>query len=418
MALANEKPVKKRNCKLKDDEPRSGMESLPRDIALDVLSRLPITSLMQSRFVNRAWNMLSYDPNLASMHLSRASKNNRCLIFHCDYPIRNQLSFVELSDLENGIVRKIQTPFFHVMPEFTVVGSCNGFLCFSDSLYKDSVCIYNPFTREYKELPKSRQFEDQEVVLGFGFHPVTNEYKVVKIIYYWNHYNEGPRYRRPSTRNYTGSEVYVCSLGNTNWRNVGKVPYWLERRASEALVNGRLHWLAQSPLGRGIRMHRIRSIVSFDLEDEQFREVPKPDCGALNRIHYHLVVLGGCLSAVVLYHRERFEIWVMGEYNVKESWIKKFVVQDHSPQFMKSQRLTPYRIWKNVLSQNSVRVICLLENGNVLIEYKGGVIVSHDPENGTLRKLMFEGMPDLFQSVVHVGSLNCINNPIHTSRKT
>ena len=167
MALASEKPVKKRNCKLEDDEPRSGMESLPPDIALDVLSRLPITSLMQSRFVNRAWNMLSYDPNLVSMHLSRASKNKPCLVFHCDYPIRNHLYFVELSDLENGIVRKIQTPFSDVMSELGVIALCNGLSCLSDSLYGDPLYIYNPFTREYKELPKSRQCEDQEVVFGF-----------------------------------------------------------------------------------------------------------------------------------------------------------------------------------------------------------------------------------------------------------
>ncbi|GFZ05254.1 hypothetical protein Acr_17g0008260 [Actinidia rufa] len=211
--------------------------------------------------------------------------------------------------------------------------------------------------------------------------------------------------RRPSTQNHTGSEVYVCSLGNTNWRSVGKVPYWLESRASEALVNGRLHWLTRSPLGQGIRMDRIRNIISFDPEDEQFREVPKPDCGALNRINYHLAALGGCLSLVVLYQREQFEIWVMGEYNVKQSWVKKFVIQDQSPQFMKSQRLPSYGIWKNVLSLKNARVLCLLENGNVLIEYKGGVLVSHDPENGAVRKLMFEGMPDLLQSVVHVGSL-------------
>ena len=69
MALASQNTSKQRNCKKEDDEPRSGMESLPHDVALDILSRLPISSLVQSRLVNRAWNVLSYDPNLVALNL-------------------------------------------------------------------------------------------------------------------------------------------------------------------------------------------------------------------------------------------------------------------------------------------------------------------------------------------------------------
>ncbi|GFZ05253.1 hypothetical protein Acr_17g0008250 [Actinidia rufa] len=134
-----------------------------------------------------------------------------------------------------------------------------------------------------------------------------------------------------------------------------------------------------------------------------------------SRCNYHLVVLGGCLSTVILYHFVRFEIWVMGEYNVKESWIKKFIIQDYSPQFMKSRWRPSYRIWKNVLSQKNARILCQLENGNSLIEYKGGVEVSHDPCSGAFKKQTFQGMPDLSRSVAHVSSLNWVDNIIHRS---
>ncbi|KAF5948603.1 hypothetical protein HYC85_014560 [Camellia sinensis] len=423
MSLASEKLSKKRKCKMEDDQPRSGMESIQHDIALDIFSRLPITSLLQFSFVSRFWQMLSYDPHLAALHFSRTAKTNPYLIFHCDYPIRNQLCFAELSDqTDNEIVRRIQTPFHDTMPEFKVIASCNGLLCLSDSLYGDPLYMYNPFTREYKELPKSRQYDDQEVVFGFGFHPVTNEYKVVKTVLFWNQYNmlphprprPRPRHRRLRIGDHTGSEVQVYSLGSTNWRSIGKVPYLLEQRASEALVDGRLHWLTHPRLYLGARIHRSRSIVSFDLADEQFREVPRPECGSLNRTNYHLAVLGGCLSAVVWC--QRFEIWVMEEYSVKESWTKKFNIEDWSRQFLKPGfRQRPYGIWKNVLNQRFARVLCLLENGNILMEYKGGVLVSHDPNSGTYKKLVFQGMPDLFQTFVHFGSLNWIDTPIHTS---
>ncbi|KAL7185938.1 hypothetical protein ACSBR2_027819 [Camellia fascicularis] len=333
MDLASEKHSKKRKGKLDDDQRRIGMESLPPEIAPDVLSRLPITSLLQFRFVSQACHMLSYDPHLAARHFSQATKNNPCLIFHCDYPIRNQLCFVELSDqMDNEIVRRIQTPFCDTMLEFKVIASCNGLLCLSNSFYDDPVYIYNPFTRVYKELPKSRQFDDQELVFGFGFHPVNNEYKIVKITLFQNQRG------RP--------EVQVYTLGSTNWRTTGKVSSRLEWQELEVLVNGRLHWLTPCR-----SQYSSRSIVSFDLADEQFRGVPRPECGGLNKFFYNLAVLGGCLSAVVRHRYKRFEIWMMKEYNSKESWVKKFNIGYCSSQFLKQELPQPYRIWKIVLNQ-------------------------------------------------------------------
>lgn len=356
MDLIIEKHNKKIKCKL-EDQSRNGLDSLPREISLDILSRLPITSVMQSRFVCRAWHTLSLDQNLVNLHLSQATKRNPFLIFHCDYPIRNQLYFVEFSDRDDdkGIVRKINTPFSASMPEFKVVGSCNGLLCLSDSLYNDSVYIYNPFTRDYIELPKSRQYQEQEVVCGFGFCQGTDEYKVVKIVYHWTVDIGFWPARRMRMRGYTKSEVLVFSLGSNTWRSIGKAPYQLERKSPEALfMNERLHWLSRMP-----NNVRGRRIVSFDLADEQFHEVPRPDFGGRNRRNYHLALLEGCLSAVV-YTCGELEIWVMKEYDVKESWIKEFRIGAHVPKILNQNLRRPFRIWKNTFNR-TVRVLCFLK---------------------------------------------------------
>ncbi|XP_059662875.1 F-box protein At3g07870 [Cornus florida] len=416
MDLGGEKQVQKRRFKLEEDQStrRNGMESLPRDIALDILSRLPITSVIQSRFVCRSWNMLSHDPHLVNLQFSETANNTPYLIFHSDYPIRNQLYFVDFTDQDDTHkmkekVKKIRIPFWSDMPEFYVVGSCNGLLCLLDSLYKDALHVYNPFTRDYKELPKSVKFQEQEAVFGFGFHPVTGEYKVVKVVYY-RHGNCGSLgARRFRIRDYSQSEVQIYSLGSNSWRSIGKAPYQFERRSSEALVNGRLHWVTR--LGR-YHGARGRIIVSFDIAEEQFLEVPRPECGGLNRCNYRLTVLGGCLSAVVYCNYGKLEIWVMKDYSVKESWIKEFNIAAYSPKLMNQELQQSYGIWRNILSGKGARVLCLLKNGNLLIEYKGGVIVSYNPESRKFKNLTFQGMPNLFQTVVHVGSLNWIDNPI------
>ncbi|KAK2995631.1 hypothetical protein RJ640_013588 [Escallonia rubra] len=413
MESYSENESKKAKCNLQEDgedHPGNGMDNLPRDIALDILSRLPITSLIQFRVVSRAWNMLSHDTQLVNMHISRTANRSPYLILHCDYPLRNELYWVEFSDRnEEGRVRKIHVPFCGSMPEFNVVGSSNGLLCLSDSLFGDAIFVYNPFTGKYKELPKSRQYEEQEVMIGFGFHPVINEYKVVKMVYYRNAY-VGP-WRARSFRNYDcpHSEVQVLSLGRDVWRSIGNVPYQLERRSKAILVNGKLHWLSRAGRHYGVRG---RIIISFDLADERFSEVPKPDCGGLNKCNYHLAVLGGCLAAAVYRPCPKYEIWVMKEYNLKESWIKQYSLGDYMPRLLNQALQQSFGIWRNILIERLATVLCLLKNGEILVEYRGGTLASYDPESGKFTNVMFHGMPNIFQTIVHIGSLNWIDVPI------
>ncbi|KAG5232053.1 F-box family protein [Salix suchowensis] len=405
MDLDCERHSKRRKTKVEDDPQTTGMELLPREIAHDILSRLPITSLVQFKCVCRAWRALLQDPQLVNLYLTFSTlvTDQPCLILHCDFPIRNNLYFVDFAahEEEKEKVKTIRAPFSSVMPEFEVVGSCNGLLCLSDSLYNDSLFIYNPFTGRYKELPKSFQYPDQEVVLGFGFNAKTKEYKVIRIVYYRNRHGGYPRSRRAI---YSLSEVQVLTLGCPEWRSLGKVSYRL-RRASGALVNGRLHWIS-----RPCRNKPARRLVSFDLTDEQFREVPKPDCGGLNRCT-DLVALRGCLSAAVYCNYRRLEIWVMKEYNVKGSWVKEYNIGPYLPKGLKQKPVRPPKIWKNDSSGRVVGALCVLKNGEILLEYKNRALFSYDPENGKFKDVELKGAPNWFQTVVHVGSLNWIDTP-------
>lgn len=396
-----------------EDEPGSSgtlMESLPPEIINNIFSRLTISSLVQSEYVCRAWRMLVQDPN----HVGTA-QNKLCLIFHCDNPIRNHLYFSDFPSHSNEIdkVKKIQTPFCASMPEFDIIGSSNGLLCLSDSLYNDSIYIYNPFTRDYRELPKSIiQYPNQKVVFGFGFHSQTKEYKVVKFIYYRNG-RRGPLARRGI---YTAaqSDVQVLTLGSSTWRSLGGSSTW--RSLGKVCNNNyRGHWPEQVCANGRLVWHRRyfrgHSLVSFDLADEQFKEVPQPKVDGFWRSDYQLVVLRGCLAAAYHNRDGKLQIWVMKDFDVMESWVKEFNI----PSYMPKQPILEVNqnfIVSKLARNRRLRVLWLLSNGEILLEYRSRLLVVYDPKSGEFKDLEFQGMPKWFQTVVHVGNLSQVNTLI------
>lgn len=381
----------------------STMESLPREIALDILSRLPITSLIQVKWVCRSWRSLAQDPLLATMHFSRMNDYDPGLVLHCDLPLQNHLYYLHLSS-PDIVITRLRVP---MISEFAVVGSCNGLLCLWHSLFKDKCYIYNPFTRDFKELPVPEQFPTQtRVTLGFGFHPGTKEYKVVRIVYYRNEDEvsnfQVRRYSLPE------SEVQVLTLGNgmSTWRSKGRTSYQLlgsHPYQSQVLLNGRLHWLTCRH-----RHQSRRQLVSFDLADEQFQEVPTPNHGIFGRYFSHLAILRGCLAAITQGFRQ-LNIWVMKEYGVKESWVKEFSIGAHLPRHLDLNQAPFIYVPECPINWSQARALCFFKNGELLLEYKRRSLVSCDPTSGAFKEISFGGLPESFSTFVHIGSLNFIN---------
>ena len=79
------------------------IDNLPQDIALDILSRLPITSLFQIKSVCKVWNALTQDQCLPDLYDARANNRNPGLIFHCDCLKQNKLCFLDCGDGPDSI---------------------------------------------------------------------------------------------------------------------------------------------------------------------------------------------------------------------------------------------------------------------------------------------------------------------------
>ncbi|XVF71785.1 hypothetical protein PTKIN_Ptkin12aG0066900 [Pterospermum kingtungense] len=393
---------------VKTEQPEANiMERLPQEMILRILSRLPVTSLVQSMLVCRAWRSLIQDPLLVSNHFSNMADKGPSFIFQTNQPSSPyQLFFIDFADIHSDgkvVFKKLPNSSMSMY----LVDSCNGLLCMRVS---QEIHIYNPFTRVSLELPKLDSFS-RVGHIAFGFDRTTNKYKVVRIVFRRLFIGSGSLVDVAAS-SIKQSEVHVITIGDPAWRKIGTLPYYLTRQTPKALVNGRIHWFPKP-----YRNTTASLLISFDLATEQFEEIPKPDCCGLDRCFHHLMVLGGCLSVGAYHDNEQLEIWVMKEYGIKESWIKQFnIATNYLPKTLQLNdlqrvniaraRLAGFRNW-------SVRPLCILKNGEILLHYRNRVIVLYDPQHGTFMEFTFPEMPSWYKFVVQVGSLNWIDTPIN-----
>ncbi|GLT73600.1 hypothetical protein SLA2020_454460 [Shorea laevis] len=168
--------------------------------------------------------------------------------------------------------------------------------------------------------------------------------------------------------------VQVFTVGTTEWRNKGAPPPQLTDKIGppKALVEGSLHWVTDVGMGG---VHRIFSIISFELADEVFEEIPHPPCQRFVSRNYGLSVLNGRLSAGGLADELHFDIWVMKQHRVKESWVKQFsfdpFVLGGPPRFY--------------------TVIRALKNGGIQLQNGDRSLVSYDPVENRFETLQMSG---------------------------
>ncbi|GLU15670.1 hypothetical protein SLE2022_321420 [Rubroshorea leprosula] len=400
-----EEEREKKRVKLADDPSNREMvqrdlHDLPLDMLLEILSRLPITSLIHFKTTSHAGYDLIADPGFPLMFRNRVSDSNPCLILFNHNWVGSwprKLYFVDIEDCSPR-VRKIDPPQHSKVDN--LVGSCNGLLCLSligGSSESYSLLIYNPFVGDAVRVPPAHRFLNQSEVFSFGFHPRTGEFKVVRIVWYEKIMTvvhpaldvEEVEEVDEGFATVDESMVQVFTVGTTEWRYKGAPPPQLtdEIEPPEALVEGSLHWVVVVGMG-GFGF--IFGIISFELADEVFDEIPHPPCQRFVSSGYSLSVLHGCLSAAGLVDDTlHFDIWVMKQHRVKESWVKQF-------------SFDPYSIggWPGFST-----VVCALKNGEILLLYNCSCLVSFDPVENKFKTLQISGLPMHFQALPFLPSL-------------
>ncbi|KAK6254633.1 hypothetical protein SCA6_015938 [Theobroma cacao] len=290
--------------------------NLSQDIIEEILSRLPVKSLLRFKCVSKSWKSLISSPSFARMQLERASGTS--------VVITSTPSRLNLVDYETSFCEvPLDFPPKRQDRRVRIMGSCHGLVAVA--LEKDKVFLWNPSTGDYKKLPDPC-FPSSGLLCfyGFGYDSSTDDYKLLL----------GAQTSAWHPISYTFCKevtVSIFSLRNNSWRmiqfpsaNSSIFPFL---NLSGSLVNGALHWLK----GKNVTVE----IQAFDLKTERFSIVPIPDKPQTSFHYLNIGVLGGRLCLTFYNHNfclneppshHPLEIWVMKDYGVKESWSKFLTV--------------------------------------------------------------------------------------------
>ncbi|XP_045810195.1 F-box/kelch-repeat protein At3g23880-like [Trifolium pratense] len=303
------------------------------DIAFSILSKLPVKSLKRFSSVCKSWINLFENPIFINMF-----RNNLLFTLYADdndvYLILDQL--FELYDWKFYLLygedkfqnkQKLDLPDYvdfireaYDVEAISILGSgINGILCIYDHDTHTEVVLWNPATRGYMKVPYSvPDFQDEDStdisLHGFGYDHVRDDYKIIE------HVGYNASCRTPSHVVFDPFwEIY--SLESNSWRKINYDMPIRARATSDVYLNGVCHWWRET--------NNETCLVSFNLCNEVCLTTPSPlpDVPP-DGFGVHLTVLNGSLALISnRKNTASYQISILGEFGVKESWIRLFDVQ-------------------------------------------------------------------------------------------
>ncbi|KAM3249609.1 hypothetical protein P3L10_011379 [Capsicum annuum] len=132
--------------------------TLPLELIIEILSRLPVKSLLKFTCVSKSWLDLISSPEFIKSQLELSANNKYNTHQRLKLYYRNEYSFRSLRSLlyepdkeeasdSNYPIKKLKSSSYSM-------GSVNGLICLVDE--SDDLYLWNQSIRKYRKLPNSR----------------------------------------------------------------------------------------------------------------------------------------------------------------------------------------------------------------------------------------------------------------------
>ncbi|KAF5730353.1 F-box and associated interaction domains-containing protein putative isoform 1 [Tripterygium wilfordii] len=280
--------------------------TIPEDIVVEILARLPVKSVLRFKCVAKRWNQIIRSYDFVSKHCSKQEPTCAFVVRH-DPEEEECYSWLHEPQIDPEVetANLIFSENFDLLP--VVFGPCNGLLCLCDTA--GNVTIWNPSTKEHKDLPKTYGHDFNN--FGFGFDRKTNDYNVLRFV------SEG---NRPNV----SFEIELYSLNNDVWYGYPVAAVLVDYNLdSHAYNNGVCYcWAVKGA---------VAFIASFDMADHKFDWMRPPNCNiSWVDCGVKLEILDGSLAAVLYLNdveSTNYDIWVMTKQGDNEIlWVKKVCI--------------------------------------------------------------------------------------------
>lgn len=280
--------------------------NLPWEITIEILSRLPVKSLVRFKCVSKSfYSLISQDAQFKRKHLDQSTRHD--LIVNLELRPYHLFSF-SLSSLssddhdQDGVIELAYPIEDEHWGYMTVSRSCNGLLCIEDK--RGIVCIWNPSTRELRGLPDCPR-ADERMAFSLGYDSSSDDYKVLSI-------------HRSLVNGAVGTVFQLFSLKrDSSWRKIMDLPGMkFNVGGSYDFYNGAFYWIEN--ISRCAEWDEPLVIASFDIKEEKLKEfeLSPPIRYSDQYTIFDVSVLGGKLCLYSQSSDTSFDLWVIEEYGV------------------------------------------------------------------------------------------------------
>ncbi|EOA22384.1 hypothetical protein CARUB_v10003026mg [Capsella rubella] len=323
-------------------------DDLPEDLVVEILSRVPVVSMLRLRATTKTWNVLIKDGRVGKKHYdNNAPRRPRHSLIIMLIAFRVYLVRVNLNQDYNNKVKiisqfSLKDPVYNSLKEVDIrnIFHCDGLLLCATKYNR--LVVWNPCSVETKWIKPSRFYKDSDIyALGKSS---CNKYKVLRI-------NQDGFTSRSILL-----ECEIYDFISNSWRIVGKTRSWSIRewKSCGISVNGNTYWLANSTKDDT----RRDFLLGFDFSTERFTSVSLP---VDHRMYYKLIALSVT--------REDQKLCMLAswsnETSISDVWIAT-----------KIESSTGAASWAKFLSIRLVdKPFCFTIRTNVLVDKENKVLV-------------------------------------------
>ncbi|XVF81652.1 hypothetical protein PTKIN_Ptkin15bG0172500 [Pterospermum kingtungense] len=330
---------------------------------------LPLKSVMKLKCVCKAWWLLIDE--FIGLYLKRIKESYLDIIVFDQTRVSDDLVEGYVYSLSTGgVLATLMTLPFRITEgegaHIFLMQSVNGLICVTNL---DEFKVCNPLTGQVVTLPECPRPLYSNIKgldrLGFGYSPLKDEYKVVKIF-------QSSCINNPLPHEKIKFDYALCTLGSDlSWRKIKGPNYFSQ--FSFVYCNGSIYWIA------GLLPDCW--ILEFDLENETFTSTSLPFVLDGRIRPKSLAVMENCLCIVTFMpveHSRDIVIWRMDDDG---KWVMKYVIP--VAEYGQCWRPGNDQFWVNCLDKHKILVELVSIGGWILydIKSKASQPIHHDTKN-------------------------------------